>query len=169
MRLVFLMQKQEKYMGNSDTNKKQALSRAQCAGIVGGQASVSISAGDGAVAAATVTAIGTGFGAAKAIAAAGGLANLGSFGTAAPAMGGALAGGFVASGLAGLAVGTFAYDHSETVQNVSQAVVGAGVRAVDGIGAAYTAWETGIGEHSCTYAYGGGGLNTDESYENAMF
>lgn len=67
-------------------------------------------------------AIGGGVGAAYAIEGAGGLAAMGS---GAIAAGTAFGAGLIATAMAGWTAGTYAYEHSETVQEYSQGAVGA--------------------------------------------
>lgn len=89
----------------------------------GGGTTVSISSGiaNAAALGTSAVAVGGAIGADAAITAAGGLGNLGM--GAIPANS-AVWGGYVGAGTIGYIAGSYAYEHSETVQNVAQAVVG---------------------------------------------
>ena len=78
--------------------------------------------------AALAAAIGGGVGASYAIEAAGGLAKLGSAGVGVVSAGTT---GLYASWVAGFAVGSYLYEHSETVRDFAQQVVGAVVESLD--------------------------------------
>lgn len=106
---------------------------------------------------ATAAGIGGGVGASYAIEAAGGLAAMGS---AAIGAGAAAGTGILSAGYAGYALGGWVYDHSETVQNVSQAAVGMVMEYFQND--VHKDFE-GIGEHSCTYGSGGRPIGDEEN------
>lgn len=115
------------------------LNKRQLALVCGGEGpSVTVSSGTAQAAAVgtSVVAIGSALGADAAITAAGGLGNMG---VGAIAANGAYWGGPVGAGVIGYTVGSLAYEHSETVQNVAQVVVGA--LAVELPNAIYEAWQ----------------------------
>jgi hypothetical protein len=74
----------------------------------------------GATTGASITAVGAGIGAARAVEAAG---SLGAMGQGAVAVGGALAAGLAGAATLGYEAGSFLYEHSEMVREVSQGTV----------------------------------------------
>jgi hypothetical protein len=76
--------------------------------------------------------IGGGMGASAAIEAAGGFSALGTMGGAASGVGTAMGLGVLAAATTGFVAGTLAYQNSETVRDVSQAVVGGVISVIEG-------------------------------------
>lgn len=145
----------------------QALTKEQMKLVAGGQAAAVVAVVASAPQAATgmsrlevgaiAAGIGGGVGASYAIEAAGGLAAMGA---AAVGVGAAAGTGILSAGYAGYAVGGWLYDHSETLQNVSQAAVGVVIEYFQSD--VHKDFE-GIGEHSCTYGSGGRPIGDEEN------
>ncbi|MFL6711206.1 MAG: hypothetical protein ACJ8HI_23650 [Massilia sp.] len=110
--------------GNFDSNGVGATSCAPsgAAGLYGMSLTETLAAG-GAVGG-LATAIGQGVGASFAIEAAGGLAGVGEMGAGAAGLMGSAVVGVSGALLAGGAIGTLAYQHSETVRDFAQSAVG---------------------------------------------
>jgi hypothetical protein len=106
-------------------------------------------------------AIGSGVGASYAIEAGGGLAAMGAGAIPAATAG---ASGFAASAAAGALIGNYAYYHSETVQQVSQAAVGFVIETYNDVMEHFEfdvnrEYRDTIGEYSCTAAGPGVAMN----------
>jgi len=119
--------------GNFDSNGVGATSCAPsgAAGLFGMSLTETLAAG-GAVGG-LATAIGQGVGASFAIEAAGGLAGVGEMGAGAAGLMGSAVVGVSGALLAGGAIGTLAYQHSETVRDFAQSAVGGVFQVIEDV------------------------------------